>query len=580
VAPTRAAIAAGAVGLVALALLSGGTRADPRTPRALPGLPPPFLGTAVIGGGGRSAAIDAYGDVVGLWAPGPAGRSLIHNPADRQAAGTVPADTGVIARMPGPGGRGSVPLWQADSVSQRYLPGTNVLRTSARVGSARVKVVVAARTHQIGCLGRASAPGHDQPRIGFTPRGRLADLGFHCGGDPARRIVHEAVRSDRRWLARARPLGAGAPRWAGEMYRRSLLVLRALTDRRSGAVAAGAREGWAYVWPRDASAVAIALASAGYRAEARRVARFLLGLDLDAAARFRGTGEPVGGRAGQGDVQGWAAAAAGASGVSRGGSSPRSHPEQCAHRAAAPGEAAAGPRQRRPGPPEWWRGRADYQEGDSGDYLGNALASTAIVSVDGSPSPGRLDSARRLECIRALFGTPHGLVREAKDPGSGLDSTAAWAVRPFPHPALFPLAERPLLRLASQAPRYGIAPSEGWTGGEDPWTAPTAWSAWGLAALANAEPGRFRTHPRRFRGTARRFSSPARRFRGTAERDRRAALRLIADLRRAATPLGLLPERVDARSGAPRSTTPLAWSHAFAILALRQLWPGKARPGR
>jgi len=45
------------------------------------------------------------------------------------------------------------------------------------------------------------------------------------------------------------------------------------------------------------------------------------------------------------------------------------------------------------------------------------------------------------------------------------------------------------------------------------------------------------------------------------------------DLHRAATPLGLLPERVDAQTGLPTSTTPLAWSHAFAILALRELWP-------
>ncbi len=47
----------------------------------------------------------------------------------------------------------------------------------------------------------------------------------------------------------------------------------------------------------------------------------------------------------------------------------------------------------------------------------------------------------------------------------------------------------------------------------------------------------------------------------------------MAELRRAATPTGMLPERVDARTGIPTSTTPLAWSHAFAILALRQLWP-------
>ena len=50
----------------------------------------------------------------------------------------------------------------------------------------------------------------------------------------------------------------------------------------------------------------------------------------------------------------------------------------------------------------------------------------------------------------------------------------------------------------------------------------------------------------------------------------------MADLRSAATPLGLLPERVDVRTGLPTSTTPLAWSHAFAILALRELWPGRA----
>ncbi len=45
------------------------------------GCPPPFLGTAVAGGGGLTAAIDAYGDVVDLRAPSPAGRALIDNPA-------------------------------------------------------------------------------------------------------------------------------------------------------------------------------------------------------------------------------------------------------------------------------------------------------------------------------------------------------------------------------------------------------------------------------------------------------------------------------------------------------------------
>lgn len=317
-----------------------------------------------------------------------------------------------------------------------------------------------------------------------------------------------AIR-DRRWLARSKPLGDAAPRWARRMYRRSLLVLRALVDRDGGAAVAGARAGWAYVWPRDGAAVAMALASAGYRREARRIARFLLDLELDTAARFDRAGEPVEGRAAQGDAAGWVAAAAQAAGI----------------------EARL--------PRGDWRGRADYQEKDEGEYLGNAVASG-------------LDSSR----IRRAFGDPHGLVRVAGDPGSGLDSAAAWAVRPFPIPALYPVVRRTLLRLvAERQSRFGLVPSQDWDGGEDPWTAPTAWAAWALAALARD-----------------RHSGTARGRRPDRAGARRAALSLMADLRRAATPLGLLPERVDARTGLPASTTPLAWSHAFAILALHAMW--------
>jgi hypothetical protein len=338
---------------------------------------------------------------------------------------------------------------EADSVRLRYLPESNALRMVARFGTARTVTV-------------------------------------HSLGEP------DAVRADPRWLAMARPLGDGAPAWARRMYRRSLLVLHALTNEHTGAVEAGAREGWDYVWPRDASAVAIALAAAGYRDEARRIVGFLEELDLDAAARFRGDGAPVDGRAAQGDADGWIAAAARAAG-----------------RPSAP---VAQP----------WQSLDDYQENGGGDFLGNAIAS-------GAPH------------IRALFETPTGeLARRANDPSSGLDSAAAWAVRPFPHPALYPFVRRTLLRLAATSGRFGIVPSEDWDGGVDPWTAPTAWTAWSLAALG----------------------------------ERRAALHLMAELRRAATPSGMLPERVDAHTGVPTSTTPLAWSHAFTVLALRQLWPG------
>lgn len=411
-------------------------------------------------------AVDSYGNVVDLRPGGPATEATVWIAPELQAAGTVPPASGIVARAEI--GRRSIPFWRADSVEQRYLPGANVLRTVARFGDDSTAVV---------------------RRLG----GR------------------DAVAADRRWLARSRPLGAPAPAWARRMYERSLLVLRASTDRRTGAVAAGAREGWAYVWPRDAAAVGIAFASAGYSAEARRVALFLLDLDLAAAARFDGTGEPVPGREAQGDAAGWVAAAVRAAGL----------PNRNA--------------------PATWRDRADYHEKSPGDYLANAIASARPPSFRCSFCTPETHKEQGKELV-AAFETSDGLVRVAGDPDSGLDSAAAWAVRPFALRALFPAARRTLLRLAAESGRFGVLPSENWDGGEDPWTAPTAWTAWSLAALG--------------------------------ERDR--ALRLIGALRRAATPLGMLPERVDAQTGAPRSTTPLAWSHAFAILALRELWPGLA----
>ncbi len=306
----------------------------------------------------------------------------------------------------------------------------------------------------------------------------------------ARRIV-AAAAARRPALARPRPPARPRrPAWARRLYARSLLVLRALTDRRSGAVAAGARDGWAYVWPRDAGAAAIALAAAGYRAEARRVARFLLGLDLSAAARFDGDGAPVPGRAAQGDAAGWVAAAARATGLP-----PARRPRSPARRLVArprrlPGEIPRRlPRQR--------------------DRL-------------------RRRPGRWAEVVGATTGRP-GLGPRL---GGGLGGAALPAASSLRGGAAHPD------RLVAGAGRFGIVPSEDWPDAA-PWTAPTAWSAWSLAALG----------------------------------ERRRALRLLGDLRRASTAAGLLPERVGARTGLPLSTTPLAWSHAFAILAIRQLWP-------
>lgn len=523
------------VAVLGVVAVSGGSGADPETPAALPGMPPPFLGTAVAGSGELTAAVDAYGDVVDLRL-GPAGPALIENPHGRQVAGSVPEDTGIVPRLT-VGGE-ALALWEADSVAQRYLPGTNVVRTVARFGTTRVVVTVAAVGRELAVRARASGNNaelsvgvevEDGVRCRRVRHPEQHDLLCRVGravpdAVPAAGVlIREAAASDRRWLARARPLGEGAPGWAIAMYRRSLLTLRALTDRESGAVAAGARDGWAYVWPRDAATAAMAFAAVGYEGEAELATRFLLGAGLEQGARFHGDGRPVAGRGAQGDVIGWTAAAAEASGMI--GSA----------RHAAKILAGAYPVP--------WRDRADYQEGEPGEYLGNALASSpAWVArpIGGTTHAGREWAPE--------FATPQGLVRRAGDPASGLDSAAAWAVRPFSWPPLYPPARRTLKALAAEGTRYGITPGSAWHGGVDPWMAPTAWSAWAFAALASSP------------------SSP------DPAADRREALGLLADLRRAATPAGALPERVDVKTGVPASTTPLAWPHAFAVLALRELW--------
>jgi len=502
----RVALLCAVVVAAGVLLVSGGSDSGPRTPPALPGLPPPFLGTAVTGNGGLTAAVDAYGNVVDLRA-GPAGAALIDNPSDRQAAGTVPEDTGIVPRVDGRA------MWEADSVSQRYLPGTNVVRTVARFGAERVVMTTAAVGRVLVVSVESRPEGNlsldvNVHGIRCARQGRAAQLRLTCGlgrvappvpAAAARDVITGATKEGRSWVGRSRPLGTGAPRWARSMYERSLLTIHALTSRTTGAVAAGARDGWAYVWPRDAATAALALEASGHHGEARRVARFLTGLDLDAAARFTESGAPVPGRAAQGDAFGWVTAAARATGVSP------------------------------PRGPYQWRDRADYQESSPGTFLGNALAATGS-DVDG-PKTGLFDgfSARQ----------HGGLVRVEGDPGSGLDSAAGWAVRPFRLRALYPAAERTLLQLTRDGTEYGITPGEAWEGGDDPWTAPTAWSAWALAGLG----------------------------------DRQSALSLIADLRRAATPAGDLPERVGLHTGIPTSTTPLLWSSAFTVLALRELWP-------
>ncbi len=165
-----------AVALAAGALLvSGGSGSDPHTPPALPGLPPPFLGTAVSGDGGLTAAVDAYGDVVDL-RPGPAGPALIDNPSDRQAAGTVPAKTGIVPRMT-VGDSPPLPMWRATRVTQHYRRNSSVIETTAFLKEARLITLTAAAGDSLAIemIARSSRQGRALPAISVG-----VEDGVHC----------------------------------------------------------------------------------------------------------------------------------------------------------------------------------------------------------------------------------------------------------------------------------------------------------------------------------------------------------------------------------------------------------------
>src|SRR3954452_12254653 len=138
---------------------------------------------------GRRAGIDCYGDVVDLRASGPAGRALIDNPADRQAAGTVPAATGIVpwVRI---GGGTPRPLWSADSVAQRYRRGTNVIVTTARFEAARVRVVSPAASALTACLPEPDAGA----RVELRSREPEAEQRLRCDDPAPRRTVRAAAR--------------------------------------------------------------------------------------------------------------------------------------------------------------------------------------------------------------------------------------------------------------------------------------------------------------------------------------------------------------------------------------------------
>ena len=381
-----------------------------------------------------------------------------------------------------------------------------------------------------------------------------------AGGRGASDVVAESaevVARHRAWLAEGTVPGAGPH--DREVAERALLDLRALTLE-DGAVAAAWRSYWRYVWPRDASFVAVAYAVTGHSRDAFRVLRRLGELqesDGTWQARYTFDGDVPDDRGTQLDANGWFLWATwtwyetvrGRPGADRDLAS-----LWPTVRAAA--EAAAESLGRTGLPPAG----QDYWEVPQ-EVVTLGLAAPLLAGLrsaaDLAGSTGRDETAARWAGVADFLGTavqqefgPSGYRRVAaserawrladhgypsRPPTDGLDSAVAFLTPPFG-------PEVPEVRRAVHAaeralalPHGGVRPGEDWNDLDEAWTPSTAMLA--LSAAASGDHRRARDH-----------------------------LDWLVAHR---TGIGSFPERV-APDG-PVSVAPLAWTSALVLLTLAAL---------
>jgi glucoamylase len=406
-----------------------------------------------------------------------------------------------------------------------YVPGSNVLR----LADGSYRYVPAGTTAPV-----TVGPGAGQ---GEEALGAVDPLTIDPG-------VMAAVAGDRAWLAEGTVPGGSARQRAAAA--RSLLDLRLLL-RPGGAVLAAQTPYWAYVWPRDASFVAAALAVTAHRPQAVEVLGFLARTqrpDGTWPARSRPDGTPVTDfRQAQLDATGWVPWAAWlASDQGRDRATARALWPMVGLAATAAAR-SLGPDGLPPAGSDYW------ERPERRPTLGTAAALRTGLRAAGDlaaalahpAAAARYRSAASTlgRAIGQAFWGPAGFHRypvrlgDAAPRGDGPDAAVTWLGPPFAPPS--GMAREGLDRAAAQlAPGGGGAvPGTPWRGG-DYWTPATA--SFALASMAWGD-------------------------RPDAER----RLDWLLDHR---TALGAFPERVRRGDGSPRSVAPLAWTDAIVLLTL------------
>lgn len=359
--------------------------------------------------------------------------------------------------------------------------------------------------------------------------------------DPA---VAARIDDDRAWLAAGTVPGDGT-RYCG-MAERALLDLRTLTSA-TGALIAAPVTAWRHVWPRDASFAAAAYAVTGHDRDAADVLGFLAGVapaDGEWEARYSADGSgPPDDRPKQLDNTGWVLWSIWL--VVRTATEEVASDVLDVMRPAVIASANAIVRSLDDdGLP---RPSSDYWEKEESELTLGVAAPLSLglrAALDLAPQLGVDDpfvwrnSARRLDAaIDAVFGR-HGYPRTVPD--GGADAAVAFLAPPFaPSTPQVSAAVRDT-EVALRVPNGGHRPGEAWRKDVDvAWTPETALLALGLAGNG----------------------------------DRQEADRLLSFLDTYRTPLGSLPEKVDAEA-TPASVAPLAWTASLVLLTLAELEDG------
>ncbi|WP_225755403.1 glycoside hydrolase family 15 [Actinotalea sp. Marseille-Q4924] len=362
---------------------------------------------------------------------------------------------------------------------------------------------------------------------------RLVEVGADVVDDPVQRARQDA------WLAAGRVPG---PERYRDMAEQALRDLDALVLDDGAALAAGSPY-WRYVWPRDASFTAAALARTGHADDAHRVLTYLARMHerstVDGVLQARylpdGSGGTPDARAPQLDGNGWVLW-----GVAQW------------YAAAGPGRDAQLEELRGlvtgslatirahvdpvtglpPAFPDYWEVRESRPTlGTAAPLLAGARAAGPVLAALGEPPVG--DLVALLE--RGVEGNfaPHYPRRLG---GRAQDTAVAWLMPPFGAADDQVTSAWRDAAAGMARPAGGLAPGEDWKNDGVSWTPETA--MWALTAAASGE------------------------------------VELAEDrldwLDRHRTDRGSLPEKV-LHDGSPAAVAPLAWTASTVLLALDEL---------